>query len=98
MLQAMPLKTSSQAKTDSERLGASLSSSAKASWPEKSTASVDWSVTRLKAIASPPTTSPAMVVSSTGRRATSRAMTRASSTIANTTTAAQTARASAQRK
>ena len=57
--QASPLNRSSSVSVESEMVAACPKSVPKASWPEKSTASGDLSVASAKAIARPPTASPA---------------------------------------
>ena len=88
MLQATPLNTRSSVSAERERPEASSKSASKACSPENSTAFAGSSVAWLKAIASPPTTSEAAIVSTKGCAETTRAVSRAISTMTNTTAAA----------
>src|SRR5262245_798788 len=98
MLQARPLNTSSSARVESEIVAVVLKSEPKASWPEKRTASGDFPAASAKAIASPPTASPATIVSTKVLVSTRRFDQRASSMIAKQTTATTTASTIVQAK
>src|SRR5262249_15759025 len=92
MLQASPLNTSRSASVESEIVAAELKSAPKASSPENSTEFAGSPVDSLKAIASPPTASPAAIVSRNWCVSTTRLSRRPTSIPANVTPTVATAR------
>src|SRR5262249_13634457 len=98
MLQASPLNSSSSPSVESETVAADVNRSPNASSPEKSTAVAGCSVACSNAIARPPTTSAAAMVSTNSRVSTTRLVQRATSTNANVTAAVAAASTIVQAK